>query len=352
MTLSTETNSSSRRLLCNLALNPPKFGWPPSNPRNTIANGSSSEGSPKAFYQTGFWTRIATCPEFSQSAPRAWLSALRLVGAFAVAEAGDLAEIPLNRMPKRVLPIFPNSFPSAEEFDTADAVEIQFSLLRPTEIPVPNGYAQQRLLPYDCPTLALFQKKFEAIRNTLTHDVPVGMAMVKGRLEEELPSLLQVKPDFVSLIDARQPRIEPCIPDGWFAQRARSIATAAGLASLPIFIESDVRSGEEIVKLVALGATAVTLDSIYLDVHRDFRKSLQRDSIPSGLGGLSLPTSTVPPMAKLEQSFVGELQAIQQGIRYSLETLGVSTIQDLRPDCLIALTDEASRLTGLPFLGR
>ncbi len=337
--------SFSRRILSEITLFPPAWNW------TSAQTSPFQEEGPKPFYQGRFWTRIALWPKLPQNATSIWLATLRTLGVFATAESPSFSDLPLNRIPKRVLPIYPDSFPAPEEFDTADAIELQ--LMVPQTLPppsTPSGW-WKRQLPYDATSLTMLVKKLDAIRYSLPHPLPVGIAITKGRIDEDFPMIVRAKPDFVSIVDGNFPRNEPSVPDCWYAQRSRKLAAESDQASLPIFIEADVETGDEAIKLLAMGATAITVDSIFHRVNEEFRKSNQRESYSSGLGGLSLPTSTMAPTAKLEQSFSAEIQRLQGEMKQILESQQISSVQEVRSEWLVALTPDAARLTGLPLLG-
>ncbi len=44
-------------------------------------------------------------------------------------------------------------------------------------------------------------KKLDAIRFSLPHPLPVGIAITKGRVDEDFPMIVRAKPDFVSIVD-------------------------------------------------------------------------------------------------------------------------------------------------------
>ncbi len=103
--------------------------------------------------------------------------------------------------------------------------------------------------------------------------------------------------------------------------------------------------------MLAMGATAITVDSIFHRVNEEFRKSNQRESYSTTARRAEPSTSTMAPTAKLEQSFSAEIQRLQGELKQILDCQRISSVQEVRSDCLVALTTEAARLTGLPLLG-
>lgn len=279
-------------------------------------------------------------------------STLHFVSGFVTTDAQTLSQVPMQRQPKRICPVYYDRMPNLEELEYADAIELQMitSLsARPTR-DTPLGAP---IWPIDCTDIQKLKKKLESLRELSHHQIPVGVAIPKGTANVDVLLLAKAEADFVTLVDrasfghAKSPQGFE-VSDLWMAVHARKAAVAGGQPDMPILLDTVIRNGYDLVKLAALGVSGVVLDRFLmptLDVIEAEEKPSQ-DRFLAEVTGQIDGGIVVRELGKV----VRRLSQIQREACDALTLCGYRSIEEVQAKMLIATTEKAHRLTGIPMI--
>lgn len=186
---------------------------------------------------------------------------------------------PAGQLPPRMVPYRPERYGVvAEDFDDASIIDVRLAPSRDTS--GRYAYPQSRIqrweatpageplaggswlpaatFPPDVVSLEQVASKFEQLR-CLSPTAAIFASISPCRLDDELPRLVSAKPDGVIL------RFEDLHLDGLqlaaLTRRARRIITRSDAGELPLWLVPGSVSPVDAVKLLALGATAIAVDS-------------------------------------------------------------------------------------------
>lgn len=279
-------------------------------------------------------------------------SAVNYLGGFATTDGTRLSKVPMQRMPKRISPIYFDQLPDFDEIEFADAIELQLMTC-----PDARGGRQTPLgapiWPIDLPDMGKLRKKIAALRELSHHQLPVGVAIPKGTVNVDVALIAKADVDFISIVDrssfgkTKTPQAFE-VSDLWVAVSARRAAQAVGHPELPIFLDTPIRNGYDVVKLAALGISGVILDRFmapYLD-------RIEAEERPSGDRFLGDITSQLEGTrgTRVLSRLVRRLSQISREACEALTLCGYSSLHALQPHILIATNDKAQRLTSIPMV--
>lgn len=249
----------------------------------------------------------------------------------------SVANVPL-RLAKRDLD---EGFESLE-LETAEAIEICCVAT------TPGGLLPQ--LPSETAAWHELKVLVRSVRELSGGATPIGLGMLVGDIRSDVANALASSADFVILQFAHASQeLSPAELDllVWSVAEARRVCKEAGVAQYPVYVDAAITRSDDIVKLLALGASAIAIDALTATC----MGSLQRGPhVSQGmLGGLgSLSTQSVPLLRPLEN----KLAELVETLKTRLRQLQVADIGQLSADHLRALSEQAASLSGVRVLSR
>ena len=305
-------------------------GCPPPEISCRLATAESQRGLQLA---SPYFTR-----DFSpRSLGAAWLpfcQLLRQHGVLLFSPASHLEQVPAAAVPARASTHFINQPLDPLEITTADAIEIACADDR------------RRSWAWSCELSPSQLPDFlSAVRQAAGGDTPVGVGLPADCHAADIHRVLHAGVDFISLT-SRSRRGE--VADIYGLVQCRRLACQAGRSALPILIAVPVSDIDRAHKLLALGATAVSLDGLL----QPLLAAALRPSSSSELGGGLL--SGLAPAATRKSPTLGDVAAavggFQTALRERLQAVGVSRLADFTGDSLRSCSPQSELLTAVPPL--
>lgn len=276
-------------------------------------------------------------------------AAIHHVGGALTSQSSTLAQVPINRLPSRIAPIFWDSFPHPDELATADAIELQMLASTDAEIRY-AGTSRLPLWPLDIADVGRLAKKISAIQTLGKDQIPVGVAIPRGTTNVDIRYLAKSGVDFVTLVEpSSSASTDDGLPLVWQTMAARRAAVEAGRPNLPIFMELPIRNGVDVAKWIALGASGIVLDGFlhpYLEPEKEPEEP-EEGGLFSGMG-LAITPSSKATNAKF---IATSLQNLGKQLSEALIRCDCEQLSLLKSKHLVATNSESHRLTGIPLLG-
>ncbi len=116
--------------------------------------------------------------------------------------------------------------------------------------------------PLEVGTLARLPSFVGAVRQAAGGTTPIGLSLPVGVHKADLASCIQAQVDFLTLIDDGDSQLGG---DGLLIESlasTRALLIKAGQPQLPVLVVTSPQSIEHALKLLAIGATAISLDSL------------------------------------------------------------------------------------------
>ena len=190
----------------------------------------------------------------------------------------------------------------------------------------------------------------DTVRDVSSARTPIGLGIVTGDINTDMANALAARADFVILelpttttAGLNTNQLDSML---WSVVAARTACRQVGAPAFPIYIDAPLSSPDHLIKLLALGATAVSIDALA-------RTSLPpppvADVAPKGLlsGIGALPTKALPPnVAPLER----QLTELITQLKARLHQQQLSSVGELSAQHLRALSQSAARLAGVQLL--
>ena len=179
----------------------------------------------------------------------------------------------------RIVPYRPERYGlQAEDFDGAAIVDVRLTLARdasgrfafppaqvarweatPADEPLAGGgWVAAAAFPPDVVSIEHLSVKLQQLR-TLSPGAAIFVSVNPFRLRQELPGILAAEPDGVIL------RLDQISLDGLqlagLTRHARTLMNENAAAEMPLWIVPGAVSADDAVKLIALGASAIAIDS-------------------------------------------------------------------------------------------
>jgi hypothetical protein len=189
----------------------------------------------------------------------------------------------------------------------------------------------------------------ESLRQVAQPGTPVGLGMLAGDIYTDVSNALAVRVDYVVLEfgELQGPLDNAALNHlAWGVVAARTACVQSGSPQFPILVDAPLTSVDHLIKLLALGATAVTIDAVIASSMPTAAPS----SVPvpkgllSGIG--SLPVKATPNV----QPIATKLEELLSRIRGRVYQQHLSGIGFLNRDHLRALDDRAARLCAVKML--
>jgi hypothetical protein len=241
-----------------------------------------------------------------------------------------LQDVPAASVPPRLARRFVNEPLDAVELQTAEAFEIACR--------APSGRSWGWTSEITTEQLGEF---VEAIRQASGGDTPVGIGLPLGCHELDLRSSLKASVDFVSLV-ASGPTVGRA--DIRAVAQARRICSDCGQASLPLFVNLPISNADQAMKVLALGASAICIDSLLSNC---IPKPAAGAAVGGGIGSGMLSGITAGPrkavgLPQVEQA----LEQLNQTLHDTLRSVGAKRLQQCNVACLRDLPNRESLLTA------
>lgn len=250
-------------------------------------------------------------------------------------ESLSVAHVPL-RLAKRKLD---EAFEFLE-LETAEAIEI--SCFAST----PGGTLAQ--LPPEAAAWHELKTLIECVRDLSGGATPIGLGLLIGDVDADVANALAAGADFVILeYSNTDQELAPAEFDVlvWSVVAARSVCVRTGAPRFPIYLDAPVTRSDDLIKLLALGATAVSIDGLArTSLPVVYRTAAMPQGMLSGIGGLS--TQSVPSLKPLES----RLTALIESLKTRLLQLQLAHVSQMSRDHLRALSEQAARLSGVRLL--
>ncbi|MCA9131835.1 MAG: hypothetical protein KDA45_01715 [Planctomycetales bacterium] len=261
---------------------------------------------------------------------------LRRYGLPLFSSVADLQQVPAAAVPPRMGRRFVNEPLDAVELQAADGFEL---VCRDRHLPawgwatevVPEGAETA-----DCELPALIS----AVRQAAGGDTPLGVGLPLGCQRRDLQRCLQAKVDFISLL-ATSANME--LADAYHLVQTRRACLQEGLPGLPLLVAVPLDHGQQALKLLALGASAVCIDSLLRPLIPK-AETQGAAALASGGGMLSSIAAAAarkpPTLPKVEAL----LQQLHTELAACLRQVGVHEPGELGLDCLQAFSPRTLRL--------
>ncbi|MFK7735113.1 MAG: hypothetical protein AB8B50_03730 [Pirellulaceae bacterium] len=273
----------------------------------------------------------------------AWPEFCELVKQFGLALATDvesLADLPPAAVPLRMggrvnlRPVVP------EELSTADL----FVLTLQDESGV-WGW------PPEIGELSRIESFIASLRQAAGDNTPIGIGLAANARSSDLQLAIRAGADFLHLV-SRGAGVDVCVG----VAKARAMAVAQKKADLPILLEAPVTGEENLVKLLALGASAVSLDAFLESAVVHLTQRADDDNSGNQVGGMLSSLVAQPPgetsaRPKL-QPLNERLKAFEFELRDKLNLVGVIDMAGFNSNCLRALDASAAELFCLSKMDR
>ncbi len=221
----------------------------------------------------------------------------------------------------------------AMEIETAEAVEI--NCVKKT------GKLSVAHFPHEIQDWPELKVAIECLREIASSHTPIGIGIPAGDVAADILNALAAKADYVVLEFPETTTGTDLDFILWGVSTARAACTR--IANFPIYVDAPILELDHFVKLLAVGASAVTIDALArqcLPAPTTAPSSIPRGML-SGLG--TFPSAPAPSVSPLET----KLQEIISCLSGQLARLQLSELRQLNKSHLRALTETAARLCGI-----
>lgn len=273
-------------------------------------------------------------PQQLHSAWRPFCGLLRTHGIPIFSSVQALDTVPVAAVPARWGIRFNDEAIDANDLKTADAFELgcydrsQRNWSWPIEVPPPQ------LEPF------VF-----ATRMAAGADTPIGIGLPLACHISDVQHSLNANVDFISLI-ARNPRLDASDLHGLVV--CRKLVERSSHPNLPLLVTAPIRSIEDALKLLALGATAVCIDDLLSPLITQSLVNVATESVGSGmLAGISSP----PARKNVDLHAVATALAdLQESLQVRMTAVGARTLVELNDTCLRSTSQQCHQVTGVAVL--
>jgi hypothetical protein len=193
--------------------------------------------------------------------------------------------------------------------------------------------------------------QLDTLRDLSSTHTPIGLGIVAGDVRADMTNAIAAGANFVILelpstrgIELTASELDHLV---WSVVAARKACVESSAPSFPIYVDAPLSAAGEFVKLLALGATAISIDAIA-------RAAVPSSSTPavaapkgmlSGIG--ALPPKSAPPNVTPLENKLAELVAELKARLYQQQ---LGHVRELTSNQLRALSEPAARLAGLSLL--
>ena len=232
----------------------------------------------------------------------------------------------------------------ALELETAEAIEISCGRRLPS--------ATIAQFPLEISAWHELKLLIDTLRELSSSGTSIGLGLVAGDVGADIANALAARADFVILeMPSASIHTEPSAAEldvlVWSAVAARAACIHANAPGFPIYVDAALTRADDLIKLLALGASAVSIDALAhacLPPTTAPAASYPKGML-SGIGGLPKPAAA--NVSPLENRLTGLIAALKS--RLQQQQLG--NVHDLGLNQLRALSEGAARLAAIQLLG-
>ncbi|MFO0940288.1 MAG: hypothetical protein U0930_05920 [Pirellulales bacterium] len=272
------------------------------------------------------WMVCHTTPE---QAGTKWVdlcSRLNARGLLIECSVPALEKVPVNTIPRRLfrqsihLPI------DVENVHSADLIEIT------CQSPITSIWGW----PPEIESSSNLPAWLNSVRQVIGGQTPLGIGVSDGVDDNAIRAILACKVDFITLHS--RGNIEFLVNT---LVRIRKAIEASSI-STSVCVRTKISSMEQLLKVVALGANAITVDGLLSEIWQSSNSSM------SSFLGTRLPAGIAAPAAPCP--IAEKLDKLQTSLQQTLQLTGCSSVQALRGS-LRAVSPSAAQLACLPLIG-
>ncbi len=187
----------------------------------------------------------------------------------------------------------------------------------------------------------------ESLRQIVGPGSPIGLNIIAGDVYTDVSNALAARVDYVVLEFTESLHPTTALNHlAWRVTAARTACIQAGQPYFPIYVDAPLTNSEHMVKLLALGASALSVDALLAgSVPASTSTALP---VPKGLlsGIGSLPVKATPNI----QPLADRLEALLDEIRTRVFKQHLSALSQLNREQLRALDDATARLCAVKLL--
>lgn len=325
-----------------MPLGEPLPKWPPDLSVQVICSvpGAANQPSPKPFVQaTPFFARRSPVASSDVNWP-AYCGLLRDMGISLHTGFSEVESLSDVNVPMRIA-----SRGYDQGFDLPDVTSADAVLLDCVA-----GLGGQRCshLPLETAGWHELKQLVECMRQVVGRGTPIGLGILAGDIYADVSNALAARVDYVILEFAEFSKDSTAALDllAWSVVAARNACVQSGAPKFPIYIDAPLTNIEHMVKLLALGATALSLDGLTASA----LPTAAPTSVPvpkgllSGIG--SLPVKTAPNV----QPLVARLEELLGRVRARVFQQHLTGLNLLGREHLRALNETAARLCAVKML--
>ncbi len=298
-----------------------------------------SGSSCSSAWRSPYFTR-ALGPADSRGAWLPFCSLLRRHGIAMFSPSEALAEIPAASAPARWSGRATGEPFDFDELASAELFEITcFDRVR-RQWKWPSEVASDRI-----------NGLLRSVRAVSRSDAPIGVSLPLGCHRDDLRLCQSADVDFISL-SCRFANFEAS--DLHSLVQCRRLAVQLGRPQLPILVTAPVVNFSQAHKLLALGASAVSLDEI---LRPALARDRQRNDAEDSAANLRSMLPSIPASFSLGANKQANLPEVEQLLARSPELLGerlasvgASDLRGFTHDCLRSVSERAERVTGVKRL--
>ena len=206
-----------------------------------------------------------------------------------------------------------------------------------------------------CPRLPLetagwheLKQMVESLRQVVGSGTPIGLGLLAGDVYTDVSNALAARVDFVVLefVERSIPAEAAANHLAWSVVAARNACAQTGMPAFPIFVDATLTNIDHMVKLLALGASALSIDALMANALPS--AAPVNSQIPKGLlsGIGSLPVKVAPNV----QPLAARLEELLGRIRARVFQQQLASLAALNRDHLRALSDQSARLCAVKML--
>lgn len=270
------------------------------------------------------------------SSKRRWPRVCQLMRQHSIpvyATAKSMQEFTADCVPVRLAECFAEQGFEAADVTTADAIQVNCWASGAGRASWPIGVGKQQLASY-----------IHSLRIAVGGDAPVGVGFRITACQTDIAAAIDGHADFIGLIsNTAQLSIQHLVA----IRRARQASRAAGRADLPIIVSLPVTAVEDVVKLIALGASVVTIDGI---VSAQLAGASLSSSQTRGGGLLSSIAGEQDPFTESLVALGETLTSCVRGMGEHMQDVGAATLNELDESCLNSSSAELARLLEIESL--
>ncbi len=314
----------------------------------------SVSGSPHAHViPSPFFIRSLNPLDLS-AAWRTFCALLRKHGVPIFSPVPALSKVPASEVPARWSGRdFGRPF-ALDELTTADLFEVRChdqsrqrwqwpSEIQPSEV---SSTAE----PMSGPGSDTLASLLSSVRLVAGGDVPIGVCLPLGCHSNDLRRCLSADLDFISLVSRRA---ELSASDLCGLVHCRQLCEELNRPRLPVLVSAPVARLDQAIKLIALGATAVSIDTIVKPI---IQQALNATATPQDTSdlrrklpslALALTEASKPlELPGLDAALVDAKQSLVQCLRW----IGAEDLSHMNRHSLCSTSERAQHITGTPRL--